>query len=284
MPDAQVVAGVNVDQAKATAFGQYVLSQVKTTDPKFQELITLTGFDPTQDVGEVLVASSNTTKHSGLFLARGKFDAGRITTAATARGAVTEDYNGVTILEDPKQTNGIAFLSDAIVAAGDIANVKAAIDRQKKTLTTSIPSAVAVQINDWSTTQDAWVVSAVPLSTLHPAPNAPNVPGLNGQGAFQAVQRAAGGVKFGDLIVVKAQATADTEQNAKAMSDALQLLLNIAQMHATNDATAAALVQSVQINQQGNVLNVSASLPENQFEQVVRAKKEPRRPAVRRAR
>ena len=32
MPDAQVMAGVNVEQAKTTPFGQYVLSQIQPKD------------------------------------------------------------------------------------------------------------------------------------------------------------------------------------------------------------------------------------------------------------
>jgi hypothetical protein len=286
MPDAQVVAGVNVDQAKATPFGQYVLSQVQTSDPKFQELISLTGFDPTRDVREVLVASNNTSKtsHTGLFLARGNFDPGKIAAAATEKGAATETYGGVTILEDPKQTNGIAFLSASLVVAGDLASVKAAIDRQK--LAAPIPANLAVLINQWSTSQDGWAISAVPLSALHPSTNAPNLPGLNGQGAFQAIQSAAGGVKFGNNIVVTGQAMADTAQNAQAMADALKLLVNLAQMQAGNDPRVAALIQSLQINATGTVLNVSVSLPEDQFEQMVKAKPQPqqRRPAARRGR
>ncbi len=280
MPDAQVVAGVNVDQAKATLFGQYVLSQVKTTDPKFQELITLTGFDPTRDVSEVLVGSNGKPQnHTGLFLARGNFEPGRIAAAAAEKGALSETYGGVTIIEDPKKTMGVAFLSTTMVAAGDLANVKGAIDRQKTP--TSISALLGVQIDQWSTAQDAWAVSMVPLSSLHPAPNAPNVPGLNGQGAFQAIQQAAGGVKFGNQVVVTGQATADTGQNAQAMADALKLLVNLAQMQAANQPVVTTLIQSVQINAQGNILNVSASLPEDQFEQVVKTKParhlEPRR-------
>ena len=30
MPDAQVLAGINVDQAKTTPFGQYLLSQIQS--------------------------------------------------------------------------------------------------------------------------------------------------------------------------------------------------------------------------------------------------------------
>src|ERR1041385_3400178 len=58
MPDAKVVAGVNVDQAKASPFGQYILSQIQSQDQHMRELTLQTGFDPTRDVHELLVASA----------------------------------------------------------------------------------------------------------------------------------------------------------------------------------------------------------------------------------
>src|SRR5689334_17576659 len=105
MPDAKVLAGVNVDQAKTSAFGQYLIGQFNAqTDPKLQELIAATGFDPTRDVHEILVATSGgTTQHTGLFLARGSFDPSRIAAFAASKGEVaSEVYKGVTILEDLK--------------------------------------------------------------------------------------------------------------------------------------------------------------------------------------
>src|SRR3982750_1819677 len=67
MPDAKVVAGVNVDQAKTSPFGQYVLTQIQATQSaELQKLTALTGFDPTRDVHEVLVGSNGDSKsHSG---------------------------------------------------------------------------------------------------------------------------------------------------------------------------------------------------------------------------
>jgi hypothetical protein len=58
MPDAKVLAGVNVDSAKASPFGMYVLTQMQSNNTDLQQLIALTGFDPTRDVDEVLVASA----------------------------------------------------------------------------------------------------------------------------------------------------------------------------------------------------------------------------------
>src|ERR1041385_4058545 len=86
MPDAKVLAGVNVDQAKTSPFGQYLIGQMNAQqDPKLQELIAATGFDPTRDVHEILVASAGgPNQHTGLFVARGSFDPGRIAAFAAS--------------------------------------------------------------------------------------------------------------------------------------------------------------------------------------------------------
>ena len=66
MPDAKVLAGVNVDSAKSSPFGQYVLSQMQLQDPHLQEITTLTGFDPTRDVHELLVATNSTPARASI--------------------------------------------------------------------------------------------------------------------------------------------------------------------------------------------------------------------------
>jgi hypothetical protein len=278
MPDAIVVAGVNVDQAKATPFGQYVLNQIAAgQNSELSDLTSRTGFDPTRDVHELLVGSNSTANHNGLCVARGSFDPAKITAAATSNGGTTETYNGTTIIEDTNQTHGVAFLSSSIVVAGDLADVKAAIDRQKNPA--PIPSSLAVQINQWSTSQDAWGITNAPLSSLHPAPGAPSLPGLNGgQGTFQAVQSAAGGVKFGNSVVVTGLAKADTQQNAQTLADTVKLLASLAQMQASNDPNLASLVQSLQVSASGTSVNLSLSLPEDQFEQILKSKPSAHKP------
>ena len=63
MPDAKVLAGVNVEQAKTSPMGQYILNQVQAqNNPQLRELAALTGFDPTRDVHEVLVATAGTCR------------------------------------------------------------------------------------------------------------------------------------------------------------------------------------------------------------------------------
>jgi hypothetical protein len=274
MPDAKVLAGINVDQAKATPFGVYVLGQIAPQDQGLQQLATLLNFDPRRDVSELLVASTAVAGHTGLVVARGVFDPAKITAAALLAGAKSENYNGITILEDPKQTNGAAFLDSTLVVAGDVANVKAAIDRQNKPSVLSF--ALSSQVVPWSQAEDAWVVATVPPSLLKLAPGAPQVPGLTGQSAFTTVQQIAAGVKFGSTVALTAQAQTDTGENATNMAGALQFLANLAQMQTAQNPEAGALLKSLTVTAQGVNVHISLSLPADQFEQLVKPK-----PAVR---
>ena len=189
-----------------------------------QQLIAFTGFDPTRDVDEVLVATPSGVggKANGLVLARGTFDPTLAALAAT-KGALTEIYNGVTIIESPDQQAGIAFISTARVAAGDIASVKAAIDRQGSA--PSLPSDVLTQVSKWSGAEDAWVVTTVPLAGLAPAGT--TTTGTSGggpmanpmAGVMQQVQQMAGGVKFGASVVGTAAIQADNAADATQLGN-----------------------------------------------------------------
>ncbi|HJZ98966.1 MAG TPA: hypothetical protein VKE70_20795 [Candidatus Solibacter sp.] len=267
-PDAKVVAGVNVEQAKGTQFGQWVLNQMQPDDAHMQELITLTGFDPRRDVRELLVATTG-APHTGLALARGNFDVAKITGAAAQHGAVTEVYGNLTIIEDPKQEGGVAFLDSTTVAAGDLASVKGAIDRQ--TVAQPLPASLLVKINQWSTSQDGWAISAVPPLSLVPqgTPAPPPNPML---GQVQAVQAAAGGVKFGANVVFSGEATCDTAQNADTLTNLIKFGANLALMQHGSDPNAAALIKSLNTSVSGTVMKVSASLPQDMFIQMFAVK------------
>ena len=118
------------------------------------------------------------------------------------------------------------------------------------------------------------MISAVPQGSLARRPNAPKVPGLGpGQDAFQNIQQAAAGVRFGSIITAKIQGQTDGSQSAQQMSDALKLLASMAQMQSNGDPTAAALMQGLNISSQSNLVNVSISLPSDQFIKLVQPKK-----------
>ena len=270
MPDATVLAGVNVDQAKTTPFGQYVLTTLlQTQDQKLQQLATLTGFDPRRDVHELLLASTGAPgSKAGLAVARGVFDPDKIAAAAQLAGAGTESYGGVSIIEDPQKQNGFAFLDSTVVVAGDLASVKAAIDRRSGGAT--IPAALAAQVNQLSSTQDAWALTTLPPSTLKPPAALPPAAGGNLQNALQKIESASGGVKFGSVVVVTGQAQAATPKDASQLADVLKLFVNMAQLQAAKHPETAALAQSLVVVAQGSTVRITLSLPEDQIQQLVK--------------
>jgi hypothetical protein len=273
MPDAKVLAGINVDQAKTTPFGVYMLSQIQAQGAQhLQQVAALTGFDPTRDLHELLIASNATPgSHTGLVLARGNFDPSKIQSAAVAGGGTTTTYNGVTLILDPKQKNAVAFLDATLAVAGDVASVKSAIDRQ--TAPAPISASLAVQVNNWSTTEDAWGVAATPLSALKPPATPPNPQAAALLSAVQNIQQAAGGVKFGDPIVFTGQAQADTADNATAMAGVLQFLVSMAQLQAQQkNPQLAAILPTLSVTTSANLVNLSMSVPESQAEQVAKPK------------
>ena len=269
MPDATVLAGVNVDQAKTSPFGQYVIGQIQN-GVELQKLIAATGFDPTQDVHEVLVASGAAGSKTGLALARGNFNTSQIAAAAAAHGGTTtETYAGLTIIEDQKQTHGVAFVNSTIAVAGDVVSVKAALDRLKTQ--SSLPASVLAEVSHWSGKEDAWAITTVPPGSLHPASGAPPIPGVgpNGNNTFLTVQSAAGGVKFGDNVVVTAQAQSDNAQDAQNLANTVKLLASLAQLQAKDNPAVQALAQSLTATATGTTVDISFSLPEAQLQAIL---------------
>ena len=271
MPDATVLAGVNVDQAKATPFGQYVLTTLlQSQAQQLQQLATQTGFDPRRDVNELLLASTSAAGNkTGLALARGVFDPAKIAAAAQSAGAGAELYGGFSIIEDPQHQNGFAFLDSTVVVAGDLANVKAAIDRSRAGGPT-IPAALAAQVNQLSAAQDAWAISTVPPSTLRPPAGAPPAAGANVQNALQKIESGSAGVKFGSMVVVTGQAKAATPEDASSVANVLKFFVNMAQAQASQHPAAAALAQSLVVSAQGSTVKITLSLPEGQIQQLVK--------------
>ena len=270
MPDVKVMADINVEQAKTSPFGQYVLAQVQPQ--QLMQIAALTGFDPSKDVNELLVAGNGAAQHSGLALALGNFNVTAISALIATQKMVTEPYGGITIFEDPKKEGGLAFLSNSIAAAGDLTNVKAAIDRVSSP--SILPASLLGEIGQLSAANDAWALTTVPPSSLKQAAAAPAIPGL-GNGAenvLGTVQSASAGVKFGTNVVMTAQAQADTAQNATAIAGLIQLLVNMAQLKAAEQPQVQALVKALTVSATGATINISLTLPSTQFQELLQPK------------
>jgi len=271
MPDAQIIAGVNVTTAEISPFGQFVLSRIGSNDPGLQAFIAQTGFDPRQDVTEILAASNaNTASPGGLLLVKGTFNPAQIVAAVAGHAnQQVSTYAGAPLITgtEAKTPHALAFVGSSIAVAGDLASVKAALDRNSAT--NSIDPALATQVQSLSETEDAWSVSMAALAALVPAGVA--APGIGGA-VLQLgtkIVSSSGGIKFGANVQVTAQAIADNAQDAGSIADLVRMLAGIASMGAAQNpqaATVAQLLQGLQVTTSGTAVNIAASVPETQLE------------------
>jgi len=291
MPDASAISGVNVANAKNSPFGQYVLSQMTSAiNGQLQPLVTATGFDPRQDVSEILAASpgGNPANPAVLVLALGNFPVSQITAAiaASAPQITVQNYGGATLITggSAKTSFSAAFFGTTIAALGDSASVKAAVDRS--TAVNSIDPALAAQVQNLSTTEDAWAITIKPVSSLVPGTNAPGgvaSPVSQIAQMLSAIQASSGGVKFGASVDMTGQAIAADANSATSLAAVAQALVSIVAMGAAQNpqaASVAPLLQSLQVTASGTAINLALSIPETQLETLLNGIKAAGNPAA----
>ena len=276
-PDSQVIAGLQVNQAKNSLFGQYVLSHLSVNDNKLQEFTSETGFDPRQDVSEMVIASNgnpNSADKHWLVAADGNFNVAKISAAFQANGGVPGTYNGVNLIthtapSNSQLTNAIAFLNTTTALAGDVASVKQAIDRKQSNA--SADSNILAKAQQASANNDFWFATLVPLSNFSAA-----MPGALNGGAqgnlFAAINQASGGIRFGDTVTISAEAVARSEKDAQALVDVVKFFAGLVQMNRQGNPQAgqvASLLDSLQATASGNTTTISLAIPEQQLEQLL---------------
>jgi hypothetical protein len=271
-PDAKALVGVQVAQAQASTFGQYLFSQIPN-DAKVNNIMTALGFDPRRDVREFLAASGDNPA-GGLVLGRGNFQPSKLSAAAALAGAVSSKYRGFDILSGGTagSMGSLVFLDQSTIAVGDIAAVKAAIDRRAAASAFSGP--LAERAKQVSASNDIWFATLTPPSSVlsgaaNGQPNSQPNPMLN---VLQTAQQASGGIKFASsAVMISIEVLARTPQDAQSMVDVARFGASMVQMNRNQGAGAshaASLLDSATFNTSGAVARVTVSLPETQVEQL----------------
>jgi hypothetical protein len=269
MPDAKVLAGMDVERAKTTPFGQYVLTTFAQEDGKLARFIEATGFDPRRDIREILVAATGTDR-SALLRVKGRFDPVRLQQVLERLGGLKTEHQGVTLVMSKRGNEALAILDEETVIGGHPDAVRAAVDRRSQG--SILSPALAVKVNQLSTSQDAWVV-ADDVSQLT---KAVNTEGPIDAEAIRKVQQASAGVKFGATVQVTAEAVAETTQDASALADVARLLAQIALMRNKNPE-AAAVLRSLNVTASERTVNLTVSIPQEQMERIFRPHRRPAR-------
>ncbi len=273
-PTARLVAGMQVDQGKQSAFGRYVLARLGASENKAKELMADTGFDPRRDVSELLFASEGPVTggatNGGLILARGAFDPARIAAAVRAKGGVATSFQGVDVLSgaNAKEPWALAFLDNTTALVGDVASVKAAVTQHAAG--TPAGADLTAKVGLLSANHDFWFLTLAPMSDFAASMPDSGLGGAMQNGKmFQAITQASGGVRFGDNVVVTADAVTRSDKDAQALVDVVHFLASMVQSNQQQDPTAqqmAALLGLLVLKADANVMHLSLSVPESQLE------------------
>ena len=283
MPDAKVIAGLQVRATKNSLFGQYVLSHMQIEDAAFKKFIAQTGFDPRRDVTEILLASNweqSTPQSRWLVAARGSFNLPQITAGAKTYGGTVTDFQGVGILTyseeiktqdaPPEVQSGIAFFDSSSAVMGDLASVKAAIQRKQNG---AAPTGDLLgKVRDLSAKNDFWFVTTVPISEFAGAMPNPNLSGAMKGDLLAAIHQASGGIRFGDTVTISGEAITRSDKDAQALMDVFRFLASLIQLNTENNKVAgqvSTLLDTMDLKTAGNVMTMSLAIPEQQLEQLL---------------
>jgi hypothetical protein len=289
MPDAKMISGFNIAQAKSSPFGQFLFSQMKSTDAQLEKFILVTGFDPRYDLHEVLIASSGSPqKNQGLLLIRGSFDPLKIFTLAKQFGVTIENYNGIEVLagkhgKNKKNSAWFAFLDTTIAVLGDPESVRGAIDR--RTGGGGPNASLATRVHELSTRYDFWGVSMIPLSEWAGKVPDQKVSGALKGDVLRAVAETSGGVRFGSDIEIAGEAVTRSEKDAAALADVVRFVVGLAQLNQKDAKITGpgSLFEGLDLRTDGNVMRLSMKIPEAELEKFILAAKARQAAAKKRA-
>lgn len=273
-PDAKIISGIQVDQSKASKFGQYVLGQMTSDNIGMKQFIADTGFDPRRDLNEVVVATSGATDAPQfVVVGRGVFNPSRILAAAQTAGATVTSYNGIQLLShaDAKSDNAVGFIDAGTAVMGTTAAVKAAIDRRGAS--TKLDAATLNKVVALSTANDAWFLSTVPVTDFFAGKMGGTDMGqAMGGNLFQSIKAASGGVKFTtNAITISGEAVTRSDQDASALADVIRFIAGLVAQSKDNSPQAqqaASLLSTLQLSTQSSTLKLSLSIPEDVAEKL----------------
>jgi hypothetical protein len=265
MPDAKLIGGVNVTEVRDSPFGRFLISRGQSDVKGFEEFTAATGFDLKRDLSEVIYASASTQPgdRTGVLLARGNFDPGRIATLVQGAGKAPEVYEGVEMLSGKLETRVLAFLDAGTAIAGHADAVRAVIDRRNSPA--QLSPDLSSQIDRMSAANHVW---AITLGSFAPAAGAADskMPG----DLFRSIEQAVAGVRFGTTVQLSAEAVAVTAEEATALAGALRFLTSTAAMNPPKGRSMdfAAILQGLKLSSEGNTVKLFLEMPEADLEKL----------------
>ncbi|HTT65626.1 MAG TPA: hypothetical protein VMG35_27445 [Bryobacteraceae bacterium] len=254
-PDAVALAGVRMEQLRTTPIYRKLAQQNRL---RFDEFRTESGFDPSRDIREVLLASDG---KSLLAIARGTF------TGPPAGARDAGEYKGYQLFTRDAG-DAIVFIDRNIALAGPAQDVRAAID-QAKGHSGGLPRDLMARVRALPAAAQIWAVVA---EWKGATPDQ-----LRQMGNLGNVDRILRSVDGASLTVdlrtgVHAAVTGDcrTEDGARNLADSLRGLTALGRMSMQRNPDLEQALSAIQVKQDGRVVQLNADIPEDLADRLLR--------------
>ncbi len=237
-----------------------------------------TGIDIEHDIDRVVAfmepaeGAQGADGYAGMVLATGRFDQGRLEALARQHGGTIEDYGGKRLISKAVLENQhgghknttVAFLESGVVAVGETAVVKRAIDLQGARSVTDNAELMTL-VNDIDES-DAWAVGR--FDALMSRARLPE--GVASQIPAVTLFSASGHINGGLSAVIRAETRDD--QAAQNLRDVVQGFLALARLQSNSQPELQALVNSLQLSGTGKTVAVSFRVPSQVIDALAPAK------------
>jgi len=256
------VAYANVRQIMNSDFRRKLSTMLPTGAGK-HTLLAETGIDIEQDIDSVVAGIQTENSEIPVVFLRGRFDRARIETTATSRGATREQYDGRTLLvfQHAGESNpAIAFLEPDLVALGDAAGLRRAIDVSTRRESVVQRPDVMKLVAAVDGAGNAWAIGRLDALTAHhvvPEPVSRALPSVEWVSASFDVGRAVNG---------RLRADAADEASGEQLRSVVNGAVSAARMVAGNDPRLAAALSSVRTGGSGTTVELSFSVPQEMID------------------
>jgi hypothetical protein len=271
--DAAVIAYADVSAIMNSELRLRIKEAMPMQQKGQEEFHRETGIDIERDI-EYVVAAVTPGTHSALLVARGTFQPSLLESLALQHGGVVETYRDKRLVSraaDNHTPNGgtLAFLEAGLVAIGDTATVKRAIDAQLSSTSVTSNDQIMSLVSDIEHGNNAWAVGRVDVLTSHaklPEQIAKQIPPVKW---FAAAGHINGGVSG----MVRLEANDD--EAAELLRRQVNGALAFGEMMGRSDPRASAALKTIQMTGSGKTVQLSFMVPGELLQMVL-----PKRPAV----
>jgi hypothetical protein len=279
--DAALVAYADVRSVMDSQFRQRVRDWVPESERGREAFQRETGIDLERDIDHVVACVlPKAGDDGGLVLARGHFDLGRLEAVAREHGAEAVEYRGTRILllasggpgregdaaaEGRRRRGGLALIAPELVAVGDEASLRRAIDTGAGGANVTANAELMRLVAALDTDANAWAVGqfeALSGTRRLPAEVSQKLPPLKW---FAASGRVDGGIS-GTL-----RAEASDETSAENLRDVIRGFFALAKMQAASDPKLQTMLQALELTGSGTTVAVSFALPADVIERLGRS-------------